>query len=180
MEPLEIKFDRKILMIGLTLFVLICPVFLWSFVVFEKTWTQLLVTTFGAIVFPVYIRFYLTRLIEGKPAIVISEKGIWDNSTFLPVGWIAWTDVEEIHINHTLKALSISVKESFEFIAKIPNRLKRGLIKMNWKFTKGNRINLNHKLTKMSYLNLLKEVENYQKKNRFFDDLSEHLVGENG
>lgn len=125
------------------------------------------------------IQFCIKKWMENKPAFIINSRGVWDNSTALSVGWIEWEQIKEFKVNHQSRMIAVILKDSRYFIDIEYNWLKKALMMLNWKLDESP-VHFNDRLIEMSYKELLKELKVHQNKDRYFDDLSRHLLDDNG
>jgi len=87
------------------------------------------------------IYFFSRKLMDRKPAMIIDDIGIIDNTGGLSVGRIPWADIADIRGNTVQASLAskqhfitIFLKNPDEYIAKEPNALKRKTMAMNTKY----------------------------------------------
>jgi len=179
MEPLEIFFDKKRLGVMFILCSLIILLLLVGGVYINPTYVVrclmflvLVILTFG-------IFFVVKKWIKGNPALIINDKGIWDNSTALSVGWVEWRQIKEIKANYGYNMITVIVKNPKFFIERESNWLKKVLMTINWKLDESP-IHLNDKLIKISCVDLLIALQLHQNKTISFYDFSDHLVDDHG
>ena len=81
----------------------------------------------------IYIAYKLT---DKKPALIIRNDGILDNSSGISAGLILWTDVIDIEVAEVrnIKFMMIIVKNPQEYINKQTNALKRFGMQMTFNF----------------------------------------------
>jgi len=80
--------------------------------------------------------FYLAKkLYNSAPGIIVSKKGITDNSSTLSVGFVGWEDIVEICDVTTSKQIFINivVKDPNKYISRQNNGLKRKWMQINYK-----------------------------------------------
>jgi hypothetical protein len=72
---------------------------------------------------------------DKKPGLIISKKGITDNSSGVSAGLIPWTDIQEVKISQVMnqKFLMFNVRNPQDYFDKVTNPLKRNAMKMNYK-----------------------------------------------
>ncbi|CAD7804790.1 hypothetical protein CHRY9390_01274 [Chryseobacterium aquaeductus] len=78
----------------------------------------------------------LFRLFNKKPGLIINEKGIYDNSTAVALGFISWkdiTEVKKITVNHSSFIL-IVVRNPIDYLNKTTQWLKLRALKMNFRY----------------------------------------------
>jgi hypothetical protein len=115
-EPIEIDFSKKrlILMIsGCASFGLLS---LGLILFIELGYITLIIVSLAFIVFFFAFRLSLKKLIQNKPALVIDNVGIIENSSALSVGRIEWDQIEDIKVQPQLQSLIIEVKKPKYFI----------------------------------------------------------------
>jgi hypothetical protein len=146
MEPIEIKFNRK----KIVLILLLCLAFsylCWNFVVDQEHYTSyrhrhrdtgfiFLAGLFGFIFFGAGNLVLLKMLFRRNPALIIDEKGITDYSTFMSVGLIHWEDITAIK-GGKLKSthfITIHIKNKKKYIANSKNAWQTYMMKINSKY----------------------------------------------
>lgn len=86
------------------------------------------------------IYFFSRKLFDKNPGLVVSEQGIYDNTSAFKVGLIPWSDIS--HIQASSMQASIASKQHFvtigltdpeSYIARETNALKKWLLKLNAK-----------------------------------------------
>lgn len=78
----------------------------------------------------------IIRLFNKNPGLIINEKGIYDNSTALALGFIPWKDIKDIkivNINNG-KFILIVLRNPIEYLNKTTQWIKLRGIKMNYKY----------------------------------------------
>ena len=79
--------------------------------------------------------FFIRKLPDTKPGLVIDNKGLFDNSGALSAGRILWEDIENISVleMHKQKLLMLEVKNPREYIGRQNNLLKRKAMELNYR-----------------------------------------------
>ena len=149
MEEVVINFSKK--KVGLLCFAAIIFVIL-GFYLFQIADTQTVfnssfmkvftkISSIIAIIFFGFASVYaLIKLFDNKPALVINENGIIDNSSSTSAGLIKWENIVSISITEIFgifgqKILSIEINNADEIITK-QGILKKILMKLNNNFYK--------------------------------------------
>lgn len=122
------------------------------------------------------IYFFTKKLFDKKPGIVISEQGIYDNTSAFKFGLIPWSDISEIY-DSSIQA-SIASKQYFvtiglidpdKYITRETNVVKRKLLAINAK-SYGSPIHISTNGLMTNHKDLLKLVleyfEKYKNRNR--------------
>ncbi len=113
------------------------------------------------------IYFFSKKLFDKKPALVISEHGIYDNTSIFKFGLIPWSDIADIY-EESLQA-SIASKQYFvtiglvhpdKYISKETNTLKRKLLVANFR-NYGSPIHISTNALDTNHEELLKLVTGY-------------------
>ena len=111
--------------------------------------------------------YLLLKLFDKKPGLIISDKGITDNSSATSVGFIDWRDIQEITVQEVMssKFIMLMTKKPEKYINNVENKLKRHSLKYNYK-NFGSPIAITSKSLKISF-NKLEELirEEFEKKN---------------
>jgi len=90
----------------------------------------------ASIIFFGFVGFYVfKKLLDNKPGLIISNSGIFDNSSGISVGFIPWSDIKEIKqtIVTNQKFINLIVKNPQHYIEGQPTKLKRWLAERNYK-----------------------------------------------
>jgi hypothetical protein len=86
------------------------------------------------IVFGVFAFFAFKKLWDKSPGLVISEEGVFDNTSAAGAGLVPWTDILEIKetkiVNQTF--INLIVKNPQDYIDRQKNSFKRKLMQMNY------------------------------------------------
>lgn len=116
------------------LFFVISPkTFLTTFI---RSTSIIFVAGLASVLFFSFTGFYISKkLFDKKPGLIISSEGITDNSGGLSIGFIPWHDITEVSetIVANQKFICLSLKNFELYLNKQPNRMKRWLMKMNYK-----------------------------------------------
>lgn len=143
MEVINITLSKKkttLLIIGSLSFVVLGILF----VIIPETFTSFLIRsiflirlvgTVGVLFFGFALITILKKfLFDDNLGIIINEKGIIDNSSFVSVGLIKWEDIISIEKSRvgSTRFLLIKVKNPENYI-NVPNRIKSNLLKANYK-----------------------------------------------
>ena len=116
------------------------------------------------------IYFFTKKLLDKKPGLVLSEQGIYDNTSAFKFGLIPWSDITGVH-EKSIQA-SISSKQYFvtivlvnpnEYISGEPNFLKRKLLAANYK-TYGSPVHISTNGLMTNHEDLLKLISEYFEK----------------
>ena len=85
---------------------------------------------FGGLLF-----YLLTKLFDKKPGLVISEKGITDNSSATSVGFVDWEDIQEITVQEVMsnKFIILKTNQPEKYINRATNKLKKHSLNYNYK-----------------------------------------------
>ncbi|MFC4263712.1 STM3941 family protein [Ferruginibacter yonginensis] len=113
------------------------------------------------------IYFFTKKLFDKKPGLILSEEGIYDNTSAFNFGLIPWTDISEIY-EKSIQA-SIASKQHFvtiglvdpeKYITRVTNILKRRLLMVNSK-SYGSPIHISTNGLKTNHKDLFKLVTEY-------------------
>jgi hypothetical protein len=79
--------------------------------------------------------FFLHKLQDPKPGLIIDENGLMDNSSGVAAGLIPWSDIQKFVVIeiHRQKIIMVFVKDPQHYIDKAGNGFKRKLVTMNFK-----------------------------------------------
>ena len=78
--------------------------------------------------------FAIKKLLDKTPGLVISEEGVFDNSSAVSAGLVPWTDLLEIRETKVVNQVFINlvVKNPQAYIDKQKNSIKRKLLQVNY------------------------------------------------
>ncbi|MRN56311.1 STM3941 family protein [Paenibacillus monticola] len=86
------------------------------------------------LIFLLCLLYYVKTLIAGKPAVVISNEGIFDNSSYLAAGLIKWEEIDEIALINYQKQILLGITTyDANLIIDRTQGFKRMLYKINKK-----------------------------------------------
>ena len=93
-----------------------------------------LIGTLSILFFGAAILFYLNKLRDSKPGLIISHEGLIDNSSAVAAGLIPWQDIRQIKEVAVFqeKFLMILVTNPNDYIEKQTNRIKRKAMEINY------------------------------------------------
>jgi hypothetical protein len=79
--------------------------------------------------------FYLLKLIDKRPGIVINEEGLFDNSGAVSVGLVPWPDIKRVFIARVMKQefLIIEVTNPEDYLNRFKNFFKKKGMQYNVK-----------------------------------------------
>ena len=129
------------------------------------------IAAYGATIMGVLgIFFYSKKLFDKKPGLILSEQGIYENTTAFKFGLIPWTDISGIY-ERSVRA-SIASKQYFvtvgllnphKYISGATNLLKRKLLAANTK-SYGSPIHISTNGLKIKHKDLLNLAKEYFEK----------------
>ncbi len=110
---------------------------------------------FSLIIFVGIAIILLKHLLDNKSGLIISKRGIVDNSSLLSIGFISWSDISDIKISNinNQKSVIFIFNNPQDYIKSVSNKLKRKVMEMNYKDT-GYPISITTRSLKTSYRNL--------------------------
>jgi len=145
-QIIEIPTDKrklKLLLFASLAFVLLgCLILLAPAFVRNASTVDLIIVVSGGVLcigfFGFGSVFFLKKLGDPTPALVISEYGIVDNSSAISFGFVPWSDVKEISEVSSVgqRFVNVVLKDPRLFIDRLPGGWKKGLVKMNYRFFK--------------------------------------------
>jgi len=79
--------------------------------------------------------FIFKKLIDNSPGLIISDDGVFDNSSGVSVGFVPWTDILEIKETKVLNQtfINLVVKNPQDYIDRQKSAFKRKYIQVNYK-----------------------------------------------
>lgn len=108
--------------------------------VFNNSVMKTLASYGGVIMGVLGIYFFSRQLFDKNPGLVLTDQGIYDNTSAFKVGLIPWSDVSHIYestvqasIASKQRFITIGLTEPQKYIAKETNGLKRKLLQANAK-----------------------------------------------
>ncbi|HEY5405515.1 MAG TPA: STM3941 family protein [Ginsengibacter sp.] len=159
------KFKLTLMALGCVMFIVggICfiinPAKYESFIM--KSPTIIFITGILSILFFGFLSFFFLKKLSDKfPGIIISDEGITDNSSGVSAGFIPWTDIIAIKETKVInqKLINIIVKNPQEYIDRQKSAFKRKTMQTNYK-TFGTAIGISANGLKSNYDDLKKIIE---------------------
>ncbi|HWJ29515.1 MAG TPA: STM3941 family protein [Flavisolibacter sp.] len=98
--------------------------------------TRLAIAGYAAIAFfGICAAYFISKLPDKKPGLIIDETGLIDNSSGIAAGHILWTDIENISALeiHKQRLVMLEVRNPQDYIDRQKNFLKRKSMAMNYK-----------------------------------------------
>lgn len=88
----------------------------------------------GLLFFGIVAIYAFKKLRDNSPGLIISDKGIVDNSSGVSAGFVPWTDVIAIQESRVFnnRFINLMVKNPEEYIARQKNIFKRKLVQSNY------------------------------------------------
>lgn len=132
MKNIIIKTSKRklaMLSLGSLIFVVICILFIlypnkFTSFLFRSEKIVELVGYIGGIFFGIIGYFIIYKLLfNNEPGLIISERGIFDNSSAVPLGWIEWDNITDIKIHKM--TINTTFKNSVNFVLINVNDLER-------------------------------------------------------
>lgn len=154
---------RRIVMLGFISFIFVVIGAL--LIVSSSSWSQgdgLLFKTIGIItliIFGLCFIYYINVLINRKPALIVSEKGIFDDSSFIGAGLVRWEEIESLDFVNFSGQLFLGIKtydpnlivNRSKGVRRILNKLNKGLVEAQ--------VNIPVKILSCSTDELIEEIE---------------------
>ncbi len=116
------------------------------------------------------IYIFAKKLFDKKPGLILSEEGIYDNTSAFKFGFIPWTDIAEIYEKKVQGAVAskqyfvtIGLNDPDKYISGVTNTIKRKLLIANSKHY-GSPVHLSTNGLKIDHKDLLKLVNEYFEK----------------
>ena len=126
---------------------------------------------YGSVVMGVFgIYFFTRKLSDNKPGLVLSDKGITDNTSAFKFGLIPWSDISGVHETYVQASatakqyfLTIGLVDPEKYISAATNSLKRKLLMINYK-SYGSPIHIATNGLKSDHKDLLLLINDYFEK----------------
>lgn len=101
---------------------------------FDNFYFKYLVGGLSVLVFGIFIIYPIIKLFDTKPALIIDENGIVDNSSAVALGRIPWNDIISITETKyfTQKFITVKLSNPEYYIERQSNKLKRKTLKANF------------------------------------------------
>lgn len=123
-----------------------------NFPIFNNKTIVFIIGLIGVIFFGFTTIYLIKKLFDKSPGIIITEDGIYDNSSAVSLGFIPWTDIIEIKTSKvfTESFVNIVLKNPQAYIDKYKYTLRRKYIRTNRKSydslitISANGLNINH------------------------------------
>jgi hypothetical protein len=91
----------------------------------------------GLLFFGLIAVVHLMKMAKNKPALIITDDGLFDNSSGLSAGFIKWQDIKKLNFTRTgnQASLVIILKKPDKYIERESNFLKRAAMRINNKMS---------------------------------------------
>ena len=101
--------------------------------------------------------FFIRKLLDNKPGLIIDDTGLVDNSSGLSAGLVLWSDIEKFSVIeiHKQKLIMLQVKNPQQYIDRQTSLFKRKGMELNNKMY-GTPLSITSNGLKTSFDNLLK------------------------
>ncbi|MEH0390718.1 STM3941 family protein [Vibrio mimicus] len=108
--------------------------------------------------------YCVRKLFDKKPGIIISKRGVFDNSSGIGAGWIPWQEITGISSSeiHKQKLIFLKVKDPSKYY-NTGNKLKQRIVKLNVKMF-GTPIIISVNALKIDFDTLVSTIEEYIKR----------------
>ena len=97
--------------------------------------TTILIAGYASIIFfGLCALFFIRKLPENRPGLIIDDLGLSDNSSGVSGGQILWSDISNISVLeiHRQKIIMLKVKNPEDYINRQTSAFKRKIMKMNF------------------------------------------------
>ena len=124
--------------------------------------TKIVIAGYASIIFfGLCAFFFIRKLPDNKPGLIIDNIGLTDNSSGVSAGQILWSDIEYISVIeiHRQKLIMLHVKNPQDYIDKHTTGFKRKMMKMNFKMY-GTPLSLTSNGLKISFNELFTTLTN--------------------
>ena len=134
------------------------------FVIFEISLVVTVVGYISIIFFGLCGIFYIKELFCQKPAFIVDENGITDNSSSISIGFIPWQDIEGVYLNHVLSEsfIRVDINNEQHYLNKASS-FKRKMMQANISLGSG-LVNINLNTTKVKPAKIIYDIEELFKK----------------
>jgi hypothetical protein len=116
------------------------------------------------------IYFFTKKLFQAEPGFVLSEEGIYDNTSAFKFGLIPWSDISSIYEGSVQASIAskqyfvtVGLEDPEKYIAREPNSIKRKLLLANAKGY-GSPVHISTNGLKVDHKELLELVQEYFEK----------------
>ena len=91
----------------------------------------------GLLFFGLIAVVHLVKMAKNKPALIITDDGLFDNSSGLSAGFIRWQDIKKLNVTRTgnQASLVIILKKPEKYIERETNFLKKAAMRINNKMS---------------------------------------------
>jgi len=98
-------------------------------------WLMKVIAGISIAFFGLILVFLVKKISDKKDGLLISSKGIWDNSGPLSVGWIVWEDIKHIRVEKVMssKFILIEVHNPQKYLNKATSKFKARVMVANYK-----------------------------------------------
>lgn len=134
------KSKITILLTGSIIFVIIGVLFILHpdrfLTIFLKNKEIIRITGFASVgFFGLCAIFYIVKLFDNNPGLIIDKNGILDNSSGISSGLITWQDIQDINVLEIArqKIILIVVSNPEDYIARQKSGFKRKILRLNYR-----------------------------------------------
>jgi len=119
--------------------IFICAAFitlgLWQLTDGNSSYFKYFIAGLLLLVFGSFLVFWLFRIADKRPGVIINGAGITDNATSVSLGEISWTDIDNFRTTQvwSKKFITIILHDPQKFIDGQTNSLKRKILIANFK-----------------------------------------------
>lgn len=117
-----------------TIAMVAASVFIWYMGVLRVNWVLKVIAVLGGSLFGILLIFWIKKLVDPKPGLVLNKQGIWDNSNSISVGLIPWhtiIGIGELDV-FSQKMILVNISNPKEIIGQ-QGLVKRRLLESNYK-----------------------------------------------
>lgn len=125
-----------------------------------KFWGVLSVLFFG-----VAVIYFIKKIFEKKPGLLLDNQGITDNSSAITIGFVLWKDVHYIEIINVMgqEMIAVYLKDENQYLLKVKNPIKKWLLKTNSQYF-GGMLNISANALNVNTAELYKSINKYFQK----------------
>jgi hypothetical protein len=132
-----VEYPSKIKLMGLSFMSLVFGVIGGAFLAFghseeEGNIKMVVVGIFSMIFFGFGFIYFLYRLMNRQPSIIMNKEGIIDNSSYFGAGRLKWTEIQDIKLHRFKgqKFIGLELHDTDQFLAR-QSGLKKYVMRMN-------------------------------------------------
>jgi len=94
---------------------------------------NLIIGALTILIFGSFLTIWIFKLLDRKPGVIVDENVIVDNSTFISIGKVPWSDIESVKLStYSSNVITVLLKDPNKYIEQQQNPVIKKLLKANY------------------------------------------------